>query len=306
MLQGNHWRMLLLRPDTDRRLVQPICFCVQFNLVVGGKFARRLQLERREFLTASLAASALALTQQSSTAEAQTSAGKSREYYQIRRYHMQSGPQTKLTDAYVAEALIPALNRLEISPVGAFNMSIGPDTPTLYLLMPSANVETLVTIDLQLAKDEAFMKAAEPFWNAPATAPAFLRVESSLHIAFEGWPKLTPPKGGKRIFQLRTYESPSYAAHVRKVEMFHKGEFEIFQSSGCGQVFYSDSLVGPRIPNLTYMLTFTDQAHLDSSWELFRNDPAWKKLSSSPRYAYEAIVSNIDNLILTPTSYSQI
>jgi NIPSNAP len=262
-------------------------------------------MERRAFLTSSLAASALALTQRGS-AEAQAPAGKAKEYYQIRRYQLQSGPQGKLTDAYVAEALIPALDRLGIGPVGAFRLDYG-ETPMLYVLMPSTNLETLVTADLKLAQDAEFMKVAEPFWSAPAIAPAFKRVESSLHVAFEGWPKLTAPDTkAKRIFQLRTYESPSYAAHVRKVEMFHHGEFDIFQKSGCGQVFYSDGLVGTGMPSLTYMLTFPDMAHLESGWHAFQTDPDWKKLSGSSRYSYEAIVSNVSNLILTPTTYSRI
>lgn len=264
-------------------------------------------MERREFLTASLAASALALT---SPSEAQTPPGQGREYYEIRKYHLQTGPQTKLTDSYVANALIPALNRLGIAPVGAFNLTFGTETPTLYLLLPSSNVETLVTAELRLAKDEVFMKAADPFWNAPATAPAFQRVESSLHIAFEGHPKLTVPAGaathGKRIFQLRTYESPSNAAHVRKVEMFHHGEFEIFQNAGCGPVFYSDTLIGARLPNLTYMLSFADLNELTERWKVFGADPAWVKLKNSPRYNFEEIVSNISNLVLTPTAFSQI
>jgi hypothetical protein len=264
-------------------------------------------MERRDFLTASLAASALAFTNQS---QAQATTGKQREYYEIRKYYMQTGPQTKLTESYVADALIPALNRLGIAPVGAFHLDIGPETPTLYLLLPCTNLETLVTAELRLAQDEQFMKAAEPFWNAPATAPAFVRVESSLHIAFEGWPKLTPPAStashGKRIFQLRTYESPSSQDHVRKVEMFHHGEFDIFQRAGCGQVFYSDTLIGPRMPNLSYMLSFADMTDLNAKWDIFRNDPAWKKLSGSPRYGFEEIVSNISNLILSPAAYSQI
>jgi hypothetical protein len=264
-------------------------------------------MERREFLTASLATSALALANQ---ATAQTASSKPREYYAIRRYHMQTGPQTGLTDTYISDALIPALNRLGIAPVGAFHLDIGPDTPTLYLVMPCSKLETLVTAELLLARDEIFMKAAEPFWNAPATAPAFQRIESSLHIAFEGWPKLTPPTATaehhKRIFQLRTYESPSSQAHARKVEMFHHGEFEIFQSAGFGQVFYGDTLIGARMPNLTYMLSFADQNDLNAKWDVFRNDPAWKKLKTSPRYAFEEIVSNISNLIMSPANYSQI
>jgi hypothetical protein len=267
-------------------------------------------MERRDFLTASLAASALALTNQASGQSrpqaVSGSSGKGREYYEIRKYHLQSGPQTKLTEGYVADALIPALNRLGIAPVGAFHLDIGPETPTLYLLLPCTNLETLATAELRLAQDAVFMKAAEAFWNAPATAPAFQRVESSLLIAFEGWPKLTPPAHGKRIFQLRTYESSGSQDHVRKVEMFHHGEFEIFQRAGLGQVFYGDTLIGPRMPNLTYMLTFPDITELNARWDVFRSDPEWKKLSGSPRYNFEAIVSNISNLILSPTSYSQI
>ena len=264
-------------------------------------------MKRRQFLTSSLAASALALAKQS---EAQAPAGKPREYYELRKYFLQSGPQTKLTNSYLSDALIPALNRLGISPVGAFNLDIGPETPTLYLLLPSASLETLATAELRLARDEQFMKAAEPFWNAPAKEPAFLRVESSLLIAFEGWPQLIVPAAtaqhGKRVFQLRTYESPSNQDHVRKVEMFHHGEFDIFQKAGFGQVFYGDTLIGPRLPNLTYMLTFSDLAEMNAKWEAFRTDPAWKTLSALPRYSFESIVSNISNLLLSPTAYSQI
>ncbi len=264
-------------------------------------------MQRRDFLTTSIAASALTLTQQASGQSTMSPSTKPREFYELRKYHMQTGPQTKLTESYVADALIPALNRLGIAPVGAFHLDIGPETPTLYVLLPATNAETLATAKLRLQQDAVFMKAAEPFWTAPAAAPAFQRIESSLLIAFEGWPKLTPPDTkAKRIFQLRTYESPSPAAHVRKVEMFHHGEFEIFQSSGFGQVFYGDTLIGPRMPNLTYMLTFSDMNHLNTCWDTFRNDPAWKKLSADPRYAYEPIVSNITNLVLSPTTYSQI
>jgi hypothetical protein len=45
---------------------------------------------------------------------------------------------------------------------------------------------------------------------------------------------------------------------------------------------------------------------INAYWDVFRNDPAWKKLSSAPRYAYEDIVSNITNLILSPLPCSQL
>ena len=237
---------------------------------------------------------------------ASAQAPATRHFYQLRRYLLQSGPQTQLTENYFAHALIPALNRLEINPVGAFRLDFGSETPVYYLLMPSTSLETLCTIDLLLAKDDAFLKAAEPFWNAPAAQPAFNRVESSLLAAFTGWPKITPPELKKRIFQLRTYESPSYRDHVSKVAMFHDGEFEIFAKCGFKQVFYGDALIGSRLPSLTYMLSFPDTTELAAAWERFRTDPDWQKLSHSSKYAFEPIVSNISNLILAPLACSQV
>jgi hypothetical protein len=265
-------------------------------------------LQRRHFLTSSLAAAAVAFTPNDSPAQAPAS--KAREYYELRKYQQSQGPQGKLLQSYLADALIPALNRMGLSPIGAFNLDIGPETPALYLLIPSTTLESLVTAELQLVKDEEFMKAAAPFWNAPATAPAFNRIESSLMVAFEGWPRLVVPpvtaQHGKRVFQLRTYESPSQQDHVRKVEMFNNGEFEIFQRAGFWGVFYGDTLIGPRLPQLTYMIGYPDISEMDAKWDAFRNDPQWKKLSSLPRYSFESIVTNISNLVLRPASFSQI
>jgi NIPSNAP len=264
-------------------------------------------MQRRQFLAASLATSALALARD---AQAQNPASSGREFYQLRQYKMENGPQTKLTGSYFSDALIPALTKLGFGPIGAFSINLGPETPGYYLLIPGNSVEKLVTADLHLAEDADFQKAAEPWWSAPATANAFLRVESALYIAFEGWPKVTPPEAtatkGKRIFQMRTYESPSYRDHVRKVEMFHKGEFDYFKAAGLHSVFYGDMLIGPRMPCLTYMLSMDSLDQLDTKWAAFSNNPDWKKLSADPRYGFEPTVSNITNLILNPLGSSQI
>lgn len=264
-------------------------------------------MKRREFLSTGVAASAAMVAARAGVAQA---AERQRQYYELRRYLLQQGPQTQLAADYVGKALIPALNRMGIAPVGAFNLQIGPETPALYLLLPCPNLETLVNAHLRLREDEQFQAAAAPFWNAPASAPAFVRVESTLLIAFEGWPQITIPPAtaqhGKRIFQLRTYESPSVRDHVRKVQMFHAGEFEIFRKVGFWNVFFGDALIGERLPHLTYMLSYTELAQMDALWAAFRNDPEWKKLQQRPEFAFEPIVSNITNLVLAPTEYSQI
>jgi hypothetical protein len=233
-----------------------------------------------------------------------------REYYQLRCYQLRSGPQVKLVNGYFEQAFIPAANRLGIGPVGVFDVVVGDRNPALYVLLPLTSLETLVHIDARLAADAEYAKAASSFLEAPAIAPAYERMESSLMIAFEGWPRIQPPAAaathGPRVFELRTYESPSDRDHVRKVEMFNNGEFEVFRHAGFQPVFYGDTLIGPRLPNLTYMLAFDDLASRNRLWSAFGGSPEWKKLSSDPRYAFEDIVSNITNAILSPAGYSQI
>jgi NIPSNAP len=267
-------------------------------------------MKRREFLAASLAASAVAAAGQVTTPGAAPDETAGREYYLLRRYNLMSGQQLKLTRGYFSSALMPALGRLGLGPAGAFALDYGEGTPAQILLIPGADLKTLAEIDFRLAADAEFMDKAAPYWNAPSSAPPFERIDSSLLIAFSGWPKLVPPPSSatkaKRIFQLRTYESPSNAEHIRKVEMFHGGEFDFFKAAGCHPVFFGDGLAGPRLPSLTYMLSFTDLADLERGWDAFRNDPGWKKLQSNPRYSYDSIVSNISNLVLTPLECSQI
>src|ERR1700674_4170266 len=149
-------------------------------------------MERRKFLASSLAASALAVTAPGSYAEVAQGAAQStgREFYQLRRYHLNSGPQRKLCDDFFRDALIPALNRLSISPVGVFDLSIGPDTPSIYVLMPTLSAEMLDTVETRLGQDADYTKAGAAFLNAPAKEPAFERMDSTFLQAFEKWPNL--------------------------------------------------------------------------------------------------------------------
>src|SRR5262249_3373111 len=156
--------------------------------------------------------------------------------------------------------LIPAANRLGIKPVGVFNLAVGPETPAMYVLLPSASLDALVNLEARLAQDAEDMKTGAPFLNAPAVAPAYQRIESQLRIAFEKIPNITLPaassNNGPRVFELRTYESGTDQDHKRKVEMMQSGEEAIFAKAGFTQIFYGDTLIGPKLPNLTYMLSF--------------------------------------------------
>ena len=44
----------------------------------------------------------------------------------------------------------------------------------------------------------------------------------------------------------------------------------------------------------------------EKSWDTFRADPEWKQLSATPGLTDPEIVTNISNVVLKPTAYSQI
>ncbi|MGH9622449.1 MAG: NIPSNAP family protein [Bryobacteraceae bacterium] len=264
-------------------------------------------MQRRHFVASMLAAASASAVP--GMAKKRRAGDGAREYYELRRYQLEQGAQSKLTNNYLSEALLPALNRLQIKPVGVFNLYLGVHLPAIYVLIPYPSAETFVSREQHLAQDDAYLRAGEPFLKATSKAPAFQRMESELMAAFQGT-KLTPPPPaahhGQRVFQLRTYENPSHQAHLRKIEMFHSGEFDVFHKAGFWPVFYGDKLIGPRLPNVTYMISFPRLSELNAKWKAFFTDPEWTKLTKDPRFNYDQIVTNINSTILTPAKYSQI
>lgn len=264
-------------------------------------------MKRRDFLKfaagATSVASAFSLVENTN---AQEKEGAARELYELRKYYLRRGPMQKLFDDYFREAAIPALNRAGVKPVGVFFVSVGPDTPCAYVLIPYKNANEFVNVNLHLVEDKEYQKAGAEFINAPPTSPAYIRFESSLMVAFEGMPKMEVPSLKSRIFELRIYESHSTKAHLKKVEMFNTGEIALFKRTGLQPVFFGQTLIGSKLPNLTYMLVFENMGSRDKNWGVFASDPEWKKMSTTPGFTDPEIVTNITNIFLRPAGYSQI
>jgi hypothetical protein len=258
-------------------------------------------MKRREFMAASCLAG---LGPLGAAAAQGAGASTGKELYELRLYHLASVDKQNAFEAFLAEAAIPALNRIGIEPVGVFKAAEG-DDPGLFVLLPHKTVASLVGMYEKLGGDAAFLEAGARLLEAPKSDPAYERFESSLLLAFDGHPKLTvPSKKESRVFQLRIYESHNDERAVKKIEMFNAGEIDIFHRTGLAPVFFGQTLVGSRLPNLTYMLGFDDPEALEKAWDAFRADPGWNEMKQDPQYA--DTVSNITNLLLRPAGCSQI
>lgn len=240
--------------------------------------------------------------------------GSGREFFELRSYTLKPDKEKALDD-YLRTALIPALNRLGIKPVGAFHeIAVPPPAgqpavplvPATHLLITYQSLDQFTALAASLEKDAEYQKSAASYLAIPATDPVYDRIDSSLLSAFETMPRLEAPEKRGRLFNLRIYESHNEAAGKKKIEMFNKGEIAIFRRVGLTPVLFGEAVLGTRLPNLTYLLSFDDEAARTAAWTKFRADPEWLKLKAIPEYEDKRIVSKITNKLMTPTDYSQI
>lgn len=272
-------------------------------------------MERRAFLAASTVAAlsnspGLAAVASGEPAAQAPGGGAAPLVYELRRYRMHNGTMVSRLSAYAKDALVPALNRAGVTPVGLFNVAVG-EGPTLHVLMPHKDAASVLALDEKLAADAEYRKAAEPIATLPSGDPAYIRVDSSLHAAVPTFPGIEKPAGAaagpNRLFELRTYRSHSKLGNRKKIEMFEQGgELAIFRRDGLATVFFSRDVVAEGLPSLTYMLVFADAATREKNWDVFRQDPEWLKLRAQPGYADAEVVSGITSTILRPAEGSQI
>jgi hypothetical protein len=260
-------------------------------------------VDRREFLAASAVAAVSPLPRLDALGQPAP-----RQYVELRRYHLLPGAKQRAFGAFIGEVAIPAMNRAGVGRVGAFTVVYGENAPSLLLVLTHPTLESVASLRDRLAADAVYTRAGAAVLDAPLVDPAFVRVESTLLRTFEAMPAVEPPAGAgtaaPRIAELRTYESHSDRAALNKLAMFDAGEVPIFRRAGLTPVFFGETIVGGKMPSLTYMLTFRDMAARDAAWAAFGRDPDWKTLSADPQYREN--VSAISDIILQPTSYSQL
>ena len=175
-------------------------------------------------------------------------------------------------------------------------------------MIPFPTLEAFSNLNGQLEADADYQKAgAELFGRAPKK-PAYSRIESRFMKAFAGIPVIEQPAYSKakasRLFEIRTYESQDTNKARLKVEMFNKGEIDIMRNVKLGPVFYGETLIGPDVPNLTYMLSGTDDESHKAHWKGFLGHPEWDRMKKLDRY--KGTVSKITSIFYTPTEWSQI
>lgn len=236
-------------------------------------------------------------------------AAQSQEYYQLKVYSFDTQKQENTTDEYLEMAFLPALKKFDITNIGVFKPrptdSITPKKT--YVLIPFASLVQFQLLEDALTADKNYQEAGKKYLTAAHDNPPYTRVESSLMKAFSDMPKMVASKlnGPRkdRIYELRSYESPTEAIYKNKVDMFNAGgEVTLFDRLGFNAVFYAEVISGAKMPNLLYMTTHANKESREANWKSFVDSPEWNSLKAMPKYQNN--ISHIDIFYLYPTEYS--
>lgn len=168
-------------------------------------------------------------------AEIPESTEEQREFYQLKIYSFGSEEQVNATDAYLKNAFIPAVKKQGIDKVGVFKSRVT-ETDTVqktYVLLPFESLDDFQALENKILEDSTYLAAGSAYIDANYDNPPYSHIESILMQAFSDMPQMgTPDLDGpraERIYELRSYESPTEQYYRNKVDMFNAGgEVKLF------------------------------------------------------------------------------
>ena len=259
-------------------------------------------MDRRNFLSASAAGIA--------AGSAAAAAEGANQYYDLRDYKLRNSKagQGRRLQEFLEQVHLPMTKRVGVSAVGYFTQMLGEDGPRIYTLTAYDSLAHMQEVLDAKAADKEWAKEADEFGSDPA--PAYDRISSRLLRAFDGMKKIEPPKssGNKpgRLFDLRTYQAETFADVREKINMFNTEEIAIFRKVGVNPLLFGETIVGDKMPNLTYIAYYDDMAARDKAWAAFLAHPDWIRIRSKPGWGNDDIVANVGNTHMRPLDFSPI
>lgn len=231
------------------------------------------------------------------------------ETYEVRQYLLGDGGNAAVVDDYLQNALLPALSRVGVGPVGVLHPhasdQMGIDA--IFVIIPYQDANQVDTVRRALMRDTEYQSAATQYLTTTKKTAAYQRIRSELLVAMDCWPNVTvsnrATSNPDRVFELRLYESSNERLGDLKVDMFNSGEVPIFLDCGIQPIFIGQCILGPQMPSLTYLTTYESEEARLAAWKAFPKHPDWQTLKVVPKY--RGTVSHIDKFVLQPKSYSQ-
>jgi len=232
-------------------------------------YNKRMILDRRQFLEglpallpAGLAASA--------------EEGRKTRFYVFEQYFLEQGSQPGRIHDFFSKALLPAMERINYKGPKIFLEAVlAPHMPEVAAIFGLESCDQVWSISKALFSDKEFVRAFDQ-WELGE--PPYVSASASLLEATDYSPEIVVPEkppAAPRIFELRTYHSPTARQAKALHERFSSSETKIFHRVGVNPILYSSTVFGANRPNLTYLIPFDTLAAREKAWNAFSADEEW-------------------------------
>ncbi|MFN3326846.1 MAG: NIPSNAP family protein [Bryobacteraceae bacterium] len=201
------------------------------------------------------------------------------QFYTLQNFYLKQGTQLGRLHEYLSQSLLPAMNQVHDGPRIVLDALVATHMPQVMVVTGYRCIEEYEEVEKKLRQNTDLAKGFAK-WESGAEAP-YEHYAVTLLAATEYSPEIVAlaeaPKS-PRIFELRVYHSPTQRQLALLHERFAGPEIKIFHRVGVHPLFYTQTVFGPNMPNLTYLIPFADLAAREKAWNTFGADPEWIKV----------------------------
>lgn len=226
-------------------------------------------------------------------------------FFEFQTFDFKLTTQAARMNEWIGKGYLPRLQKIHSGPVIALSANIGPHVPRTLLITGYASLDEYTNVRAKLAADSeanAALEKLETGAEAPFDAQENALLEAAPFSEEIAQEKHNPP----RFFEVRVYHAPGSAALRALHERFAGGETKIFHKVGINPILYATTLVGPNMPNLTYLIPFESLAAREKAWNAFGADPDWIKLNGDFVQKHGSVPTVIDVSIYRATGFSPV
>jgi hypothetical protein len=225
-------------------------------------------------------------------------------FYVLEQFFMEQGDQPTRIHDFFSKSLLPAMERVHKGPKIFLDAVMAPHMPQVITIFGVQNCDQIWNISKALFADKDFVKAFDQ-WEAGGVP--YVSTSATLLEATDFSPEIVTPEkppASPRVFEIRTYHSPTARQAKMLHERFAGPEVKIFHRTGVHPILYGSAVFGANRPNLTYVIPFDTLAAREKAWAAFSADEEWIRVrkESIDRGGQLTAVQNMSLFKATPYS----
>jgi len=228
------------------------------------------------------------------------------QFYLFNRFFLKNGSQLGRLHEFCEKGFLPALERHCAGPKIFLQATMAGHMPQVAMLAGLSSWDAYGVLREKLGGDRDFASLSAK-WEVDDEQPVEHYTTSLLRAtAYSPEISNAEPPAKPRIFEFRSYHSPShwklYALHQR----FAGPEIGIFHRLGIRPILYTDTEIGPGKPCLVYLTPFESLAEREEKWAAFAADPEWQELKKESAKDNGPLASIVSIEIFTAAPYSPV